>query len=170
MPEISRFYGIVIKMFFKPKEHEPAHIHALYNDYFGTFNLRTLEMLDGDLPNKAQQLVREWLELHTATNCFKCGRRNLLSNSRPSKRTRPMIPRIKTVRPVGDYQLFVSFDDGTNVRYDVKDDIDTLPAFRPLLTQRGLFENVRLDESRTCIYWNEEIDLPSDTIFEYGVK
>ncbi len=29
MPEISRFYGIVIKMFFKPKEHEPAHIHAL---------------------------------------------------------------------------------------------------------------------------------------------
>jgi len=30
MPEISRFYGIVIKMFFKPKEHEPSHIHALY--------------------------------------------------------------------------------------------------------------------------------------------
>lgn len=32
MPEISRFYGIVIKMFFKPKEHEPSHIHALYGD------------------------------------------------------------------------------------------------------------------------------------------
>lgn len=32
MPEISRFYGIIIKMFFKPKEHEPAHIHALYEE------------------------------------------------------------------------------------------------------------------------------------------
>ena len=31
IPEVSRFYGIVIKMFFKPKEHEPAHIHALYD-------------------------------------------------------------------------------------------------------------------------------------------
>lgn len=35
MPEISRFYGIVIKMFFKPKEHEPGHLHALYGEYLG---------------------------------------------------------------------------------------------------------------------------------------
>ena len=35
MLEISRFYGIVIKMFFKPKEHEPSHIHALYGEYIG---------------------------------------------------------------------------------------------------------------------------------------
>jgi hypothetical protein len=35
MPEITRFYGIVIKMYFKPKEHEPSHIHALYGEYMG---------------------------------------------------------------------------------------------------------------------------------------
>lgn len=64
MPEISRFYGIVIKMFFKPKEHEPSHIHALYGEYIGLFNLETLKMTEGDLPKKAQQLVGEWLELH----------------------------------------------------------------------------------------------------------
>jgi len=62
MPEISRFYGIVIKMFFKPKEHEPSHIHALYGEYVGIFDLTTLEMTEGDLPSKAQKLVREWLE------------------------------------------------------------------------------------------------------------
>lgn len=61
MPEISRFYGIIIKMFFKPKEHEPAHIHALYNEYVGVFDINTLEMTDGDLPQRAQELVREWL-------------------------------------------------------------------------------------------------------------
>lgn len=64
MPEIARFYGIVIKMFFKPKEHEPSHIHALYGEYLGEFNIRTMEMIQGDLPNKAQELVREWLALH----------------------------------------------------------------------------------------------------------
>lgn len=64
MPEIARFYGIVIKMFFKPKEHEPSHIHALYGEYMGEFNIRTMEMIEGDLPKKAQELVREWLTLH----------------------------------------------------------------------------------------------------------
>ena len=64
MPEISRFYGIIIKMFFKPKEHEPSHIHALYGEYVGIFDLETLEMTDGDLPQKAQQLVKEWLSLN----------------------------------------------------------------------------------------------------------
>lgn len=65
MPEISRFYGIVIKMFFKPKEHEPSHIHALYGEYVGEFNIKTREMIVGDLPPKAQELVREWLCLYS---------------------------------------------------------------------------------------------------------
>ncbi len=61
MPEICRFYGIVIKMFFKPKEHEPSHIHAIYGEYVGTFNILTKQMIEGDLPEKAQNLVIEWL-------------------------------------------------------------------------------------------------------------
>lgn len=64
MPEITRFYGIVIKMFFKPKEHEPSHIHALYGEYMGEFNIQTLEMIRGDLPQKGQKLVTEWLSQH----------------------------------------------------------------------------------------------------------
>ena len=64
MPEIARFYGIVIKMFFRPKEHEPSHIHALYGEYVGEFNIQTREMIQGDLPGKAQQMVIEWLELY----------------------------------------------------------------------------------------------------------
>ena len=64
MPEIARFYGIVIKMFFKPKEHEPSHIHALYGEYMGEFNIQTLEMIQGDLPDRAQKLVQEWIGEH----------------------------------------------------------------------------------------------------------
>lgn len=65
MPEIVRFYGIVIKMFFKPKEHEPSHIHAIYNECVGLFSIKTHEMLEGDLPKKAQELVTEWLMQHS---------------------------------------------------------------------------------------------------------
>jgi len=66
MPEIARFYGIVIKMFFKPKEHEPSHIHALYGEYIGIFDLKSMEMTTGDLPAKAQELVKEWLAANQA--------------------------------------------------------------------------------------------------------
>lgn len=62
MPEICRFYGIVIKMFFKPKEHEPSHLHALYGEHVGVFDLQTVEMSEGDLPPKAQELVKEWMK------------------------------------------------------------------------------------------------------------
>lgn len=65
MPEITRFYGIIIKMFFKPKEHVPSHIHALYGEYVGIFDIKTKKMIDGDLPKKAQELVEEWLSSYS---------------------------------------------------------------------------------------------------------
>ncbi|MBR1926761.1 MAG: DUF4160 domain-containing protein [Bacteroidales bacterium] len=65
MPEICRFYGIIIRMFFKPREHDPAHIHAVYNEFIGIFDIHTYEMTEGDLPAKAQSLVREWLMMNS---------------------------------------------------------------------------------------------------------
>lgn len=79
-----------------------------------------------------------------------------------------MIPRIKSIQPLEDFNLLVEFDEGEKVIYDVKDDIKTLEDFRVLETEYGLFQNVRLDSSRTCVYWNDRVDLPSDTILEYG--
>lgn len=64
MPEVARFYGIIIKMFFKPKEHDPAHIHALYNEYVGVFDVHTNEMIEGDMPLRAQQMVKEWIAVN----------------------------------------------------------------------------------------------------------
>jgi hypothetical protein len=64
MPELSRFYGIVIKMFFTDKEHNPPHIHAIYGDYIGEFNILSNTLMVGDLPPKAVKLVNEWIEVH----------------------------------------------------------------------------------------------------------
>ena len=66
MPVIARFYGIVIKIYFRQSEHNPPHIHALYGEYMGVINIQTLEVLEGDLPPKALALVREWMEPHKA--------------------------------------------------------------------------------------------------------
>lgn len=64
MPVISRFYGIIIKMYFQQSEHNPPHIHAVYGEYIGAIDINTLKMLEGDLPNKALSLVAEWVALH----------------------------------------------------------------------------------------------------------
>ena len=79
-----------------------------------------------------------------------------------------MIPRIKKMSVLDDYILFVEFDDGYKVLYDVKDEIKTLPSFRALVDVYGLFKQAQLDTSRTCAYWNDKIDLASDSIYEYG--
>lgn len=79
-----------------------------------------------------------------------------------------MIPRIKTVTALDDYMLRIVFDDGEIMLYDVKDDIAHIKAFKELETEAGLWGKVRLDTSRTCVYWNDRIDLPSDTLYEYG--
>ncbi len=79
-----------------------------------------------------------------------------------------MIPRIRQVTPLPDFRLRVEFDDGKTVLYDVKEDIGQIESYRDLLDVPGLFNQVQLDGSRTCVYWNDQIDLPSDWIYEYG--
>ncbi|HNW83612.1 MAG TPA: DUF4160 domain-containing protein [bacterium] len=60
MPVIARFYGIVVKIFFFKAEHNPPHFHAIYGEYSGVFNINTLEMMEGDLPNEAKRLIKKW--------------------------------------------------------------------------------------------------------------
>ncbi len=58
MPVIARFYGILIKMYFR--EHGVPHFHALYGEFIGVFEIETLDIIEGDLPQRAERLVREW--------------------------------------------------------------------------------------------------------------
>lgn len=81
-----------------------------------------------------------------------------------------MIPRIKSIKPLDNYMLHVVFDDGKSVFYDVKEDIQSIPNYEDLKNIYGLFQQVQLDPSRTCVFWNDYIDLASDTIYEYGLE
>lgn len=62
MPEISRFYGIIIAMFYD--EHNPPHFHAVYGKYKVSIRLDNLAVLSGKFPPRALGLVVEWALIH----------------------------------------------------------------------------------------------------------
>ncbi len=59
VPVITRFYGLIIKMYLRGKEHNPPHIHILYDDYNGVLDLRTMQLIEGDLPATGLALATE---------------------------------------------------------------------------------------------------------------
>lgn len=61
MPELSRFYGIVVRMFFK--DHNPPHIHIEYQDYEAVIYIDS-GLVKGEMPRRALNMVYEWLDLH----------------------------------------------------------------------------------------------------------
>ena len=64
MPVLSRFYGIVIRMYFQQAEHNPPHIHAIYGEDMAAVDIQTGEVLEGHLPPKALFMVHEWIDLN----------------------------------------------------------------------------------------------------------
>lgn len=64
MQVLSRFYRIIIRMYFLQSEHNPPHIHAIYNEDVAAINIMTGEVLEGHLPAKALAMVQEWIFLN----------------------------------------------------------------------------------------------------------
>ncbi|MCX6345767.1 MAG: DUF4160 domain-containing protein [Armatimonadetes bacterium] len=62
MPEISRFLGIVIAMYYN--DHGPSHFHAKYGDHTGVFSISDLKIIEGALPRRVALLVLEWAFEH----------------------------------------------------------------------------------------------------------
>jgi len=84
MPEISRFFGIVIAMFYK--EHRPPHFHAKYAGHWAAFSIEDLKMIEGQLPRRAISLVLEWAFQHRdelMANWEKAQKREALEKIKP---------------------------------------------------------------------------------------
>jgi len=65
MPELSRFYGIIIRMFVEVgTPHHRPHFHAYYQDEVGIFSLQPIELIAGKLSQRQRRLVEPWAELH----------------------------------------------------------------------------------------------------------
>ena len=65
MPELSRFFGIIIRMFMEAGvQHHRPHFHAFYQEHAAVLAIDTLECLSGSLPKSQQRLVEAWAEIH----------------------------------------------------------------------------------------------------------
>ena len=62
MPELSRFFGIVITMY--ARDHSPPHFHARCGEYEALFDIESSQLLRGELPKRAHDLVAQWTDLH----------------------------------------------------------------------------------------------------------
>jgi len=65
VPEISRFFGIIIRMYTEPgAPHHRPHLHAYYQNHAAVYGIDPIEMIGGTLPRRQQRLVEAWVELH----------------------------------------------------------------------------------------------------------
>ena len=64
MPIISRFHGVVIKMYFQQAEHNPPHFHAAYGDFTAEVAILSGEVLEGCLPPRVLSMVMEWMAVN----------------------------------------------------------------------------------------------------------
>lgn len=80
MQTISRFYGILIRMYYD--DHAPPHFHASYSDFEAAIGIADLEVLRGEMPSRALSLIREWARLH---------RRELLADWELVERQQPLL-------------------------------------------------------------------------------
>ena len=66
MPVLSRFYGIIIRMYFLPKEYNPPHIHVIYQDETFSLTIKDLVIIDGERnpSTRTLSMVKEWVLLH----------------------------------------------------------------------------------------------------------
>jgi muramidase (phage lysozyme) len=65
VPELSRFYGIIIRMFAEVgTQHHVPHFHAYYQEDVAIFSIEPVEIIAGSLPKRQQRLVEAWAELH----------------------------------------------------------------------------------------------------------
>jgi hypothetical protein len=62
MPEISRFYGIIISLLYN--DHAPPHFHAVYGEHEAGFDIKNLKLISGSMPRRASNLILDWAELH----------------------------------------------------------------------------------------------------------
>ena len=64
MPTLSMFHGIIIRMYYAPREHPPPHFHVYYGGYKGVINIRDGRLERGTLPRRQLRLVVAWTELY----------------------------------------------------------------------------------------------------------
>jgi hypothetical protein len=148
MPEISRFFGIVIRMYVN--DHYPPHFHAVYGEFEALINIETLAVYRGDLRDVRSRWFWNGLRC-IETSCDRTGTwraMGALCNQLPhwSKVKEPMpLLRIQQAVPLEGFRLRLTLTDGSVVERDVSD-LLAGPIFDPIRSDAARFREVRVEE------------------------
>lgn len=85
MPEISRFLGLVIRMYYQ--DHNPPHFHVTYNNYEASIEIEDFSIMTGDLPPRIYGIIVEWASLH---------KKELLANWKKSQK----LQQLRKIKPL----------------------------------------------------------------------
>jgi len=162
MPIIGRFLGIVIYMYWRG--HVPAHFHAKYQDQESTVDVET-GIVKGVMGRRAVSLVQEWREIHKAELLEDGG---LAKQKKEPHRIAPleqlMFLHVKEARHVGDYVIWLRFNDGAEGEMDLEDELEG-EVFAPLKDKRNLVR-FRADAELETIVWENGADLAPEFLYE----
>lgn len=172
MPELARFFGIIIRMYAEAGgRHHLPHFHAYYQDSVAVYGIDEIELLGGSLPRRQSRLVEAWAELRrdelqTAWQSLQQGIHLLRSIRFVRRRSmRHPIYRVITVEVLEGYALRVGFDDG------IQREIDLEPVlageiYGPL-RDRTLFQKVAVDSEVHTLVWPNGADFDPATLHDW---
>jgi hypothetical protein len=164
VPTISRFYGIVIRMYFA--DHAPPHFHAIYAGEEAVIAISTGEVLRGALPDRALRLVRERVSIHRAELAANWGA-DPSSRAAGADRSTAMNPSrttITEVEPLADRWVRLTFSDGAVHEIDLADLLQVGGVFASIRDDREIFDAVVVDQEFGTIAWPGDIDLDPDVL------
>lgn len=182
MPEISRFYGIVITMYHETGRHQHPHFHARYGNNRASFSIRSLERLAGNLPKRHLNLVTAWALQHQdelLTNW------DLVTQEKPPRRIKELhlreameeyqIPSAEIIDTefyevigfelLNEYKIRIIFNDHTTRVIDFEP-ILYGPMFGPLRAF-ALFRQVRLDHDLGTLVWPTGADIDPTVLHDW---
>jgi hypothetical protein len=167
MPEISRFLGIIIAMFYN--EHNPPHFHARYGEYRIEIAIQTLSVLAGKLPPRAMGLVMEWASRHQDELMADW---ELARQSAELKRIAPLewimfLIDVTDVHALPNRQLELTFEDGVHGTVEMDQILRNYSGvFEPLL-EAEYFQQVKVDHELGTIVWPNGADVCPDVLYAY---
>jgi len=163
LPEISRFFGIIVAMFYN--DHPPPHFHVRYGRQRAILDIATLSVLEGSLSRRVLGLVVEWAAQHQdeLEANWQLARRHASLN-KIARWSRVMLKDVVEVEAIGDYRLRVEFEDGVAGEVDVAAIVPFEGVFAPLRDPK-LFGEVAVDLELGTVYWPNGADLDPDVLY-----
>ena len=165
MPEISRFYGIVIAMFYN--DHTPPHFHARYGDQRAIISIDTLTVLRGRLSPRLLGLVTEWAALHQeVAGELATGAPAGAAEGHCTAAVKGMKMMVDVVeaRPLGGHRLHLRFEDGVEGEIDLAELIRFEGVFAPL-QDPARFAEVKVHPELGTVCWPDGADLDPDVLY-----